>query len=317
MQNVQVLLQPTEIETHAAYAESRRVGRVEGKRLERLEDLDLGALVVARPVQQGREAADVVGAEDDVDPRRPLDDGGAVLLGHAPADGDLHVGVVRLGRAQLAEVAVELVVGVLAHGTGVEDDDVGRLGALVHGHAGEVDVARCLEQAGEALGVVDVHLAAVRAHVVGLQLSHGLPRVRAPCGATRPRQVSGRRGGRSSHVDAPQGGDVPDVGAAAATDDVETGQAGCELRVALHEIGEVTLVELRRVVELGVGLPRGVDAQAGDLRGPAVVGLERRGDVARVRAVDEETVRRCLLPQAPRRPPPAAFRRAAARRSRP
>ncbi len=31
MQNVHVLLQPTEIETHAAYAESRLVGSVEGK----------------------------------------------------------------------------------------------------------------------------------------------------------------------------------------------------------------------------------------------------------------------------------------------
>ena len=31
MQNVQVLLQPTEIDTHAAYADSRLVGSVEGK----------------------------------------------------------------------------------------------------------------------------------------------------------------------------------------------------------------------------------------------------------------------------------------------
>ena len=91
----------------------------------------------------------------------------AVLLRHAAADRDLHVGVARLGRAQLAEVAVELVVGVLAHRAGVEDDDVGDLGPLARGQAGEVDVAGRLEQAGEALGVVDVHLAAVRADVVG------------------------------------------------------------------------------------------------------------------------------------------------------
>ena len=31
MQNVQVLLQPTEIDTHAAYADSRLVGSVDGK----------------------------------------------------------------------------------------------------------------------------------------------------------------------------------------------------------------------------------------------------------------------------------------------
>ena len=39
-------------------------------------------------------------------------------------------GLRGLGRAQLAEVAVELVVGVLPHRAGVEDDDVGRLRAL-------------------------------------------------------------------------------------------------------------------------------------------------------------------------------------------
>ena len=33
MQNVQVLLQPTEIDTHAAYGDSRRVGSVDGKRV--------------------------------------------------------------------------------------------------------------------------------------------------------------------------------------------------------------------------------------------------------------------------------------------
>ena len=58
-----------------------RQGRGEG--LERLEDLDLGALVVPGPVEQRREAADVVGAEDDVDPGGALDDRLAVLLGHA------------------------------------------------------------------------------------------------------------------------------------------------------------------------------------------------------------------------------------------
>ena len=152
-----------------------RQGRREG--LERLEDLDLGALVVPGPVEQGREAADVVGAEDDVDPGGALDDGLAVLLRHAAADGDLQVGVRGLGRAQLAEVAVELVVGVLAHGAGVEDDDVGDVRALRGGDAREVDVAGGLEQPGEALGVVHVHLAPVGAHVVGLRFTHGGTRV--------------------------------------------------------------------------------------------------------------------------------------------
>ena len=66
-----------------------------------------------------------------------------------------------LDRRQVAQVAVELVVGVLADRAGVEDDDVRRL------VAGRPHVARGLEQAREPLGVVDVHLAAERAHLVG------------------------------------------------------------------------------------------------------------------------------------------------------
>ena len=77
-------------------------------------------------------------------------------------------GLRGLGRPQLAEVAVELVVGVLAHRAGVEDDDVGGVGPLGRGQAVDVDVAGRLEQAGEPLGVVHVHLAPVGAHVVGL-----------------------------------------------------------------------------------------------------------------------------------------------------
>jgi hypothetical protein len=65
-----------------------------------------------------------VGAEDDVDVGRALDDRRLVLLRQAPADGDLHAGRAVLDRLEVAEVAVELVVGVLAHGAGAEHDDV-------------------------------------------------------------------------------------------------------------------------------------------------------------------------------------------------
>ena len=58
--------------------------------------------------------------------------------------------------AQLAEPRVELLLGALAHAAGVDDDDVG-----VGGVVGRL-VAGLLEQAGHALGVVDVHLAAER-----------------------------------------------------------------------------------------------------------------------------------------------------------
>ena len=64
-------------------------------------------------------------AEHDVHPRRAAHDLAAVLLRQAAADGDLHAGVRVLDRAQVAEVAVEPVVGVLPDRAGVEDDDVG------------------------------------------------------------------------------------------------------------------------------------------------------------------------------------------------
>ena len=87
----------------------------------------------------------------------------AVLLRQAAADGDLHVGVGGLERRQVPEVAVELVVGVLAHRAGVEHDHVGlRAG-------GRGDVPRVLQQPGQALGVVDVHLAPVGADLVGVR----------------------------------------------------------------------------------------------------------------------------------------------------
>ena len=184
MQKVQVLLQPTEIDTQPANAESRRVGRVDGKVSSDSRISTSARLLCRARSSSAGQAADVVGAEDDVDPRGALDDGLAVLLGHAAADGDLQVGVGGLGRAQLAEVAVELVVGVLAHGAGVEDDDVGDVRTLRGGDAREVDVAGGLEQPGEALGVVDVHLAPVGAHVVGLRFTHGCTRVMP--GLTRP-----------------------------------------------------------------------------------------------------------------------------------
>ena len=56
---------------------------------------------------------------------RPPDDLAAVLLGQAAADGDLHARARLLDRMQVAEVAVEPVVGVLPDRAGVEHHDVG------------------------------------------------------------------------------------------------------------------------------------------------------------------------------------------------
>ncbi len=90
MQNVQVLLQPTEIDTQAAYADSRRVGSVEGNTSSDSRISTCASSLYPRALEQHRQRADVVGAEDDVDPRRLRGDRVAVLLRQAAADGDLH-----------------------------------------------------------------------------------------------------------------------------------------------------------------------------------------------------------------------------------
>ena len=100
-------------------------------------------------------------AEHDVDPRRPPQHRVAVLLRQAAADGDLHAWVTVLRGGEVAEVPVELVVGVLPHGACVEHHHVGV------GAAGGLDVPGRFQQSGETLGVVHVHLAAVRADLVG------------------------------------------------------------------------------------------------------------------------------------------------------
>ena len=135
-------------------------GEGRGEDLERFEDLELGLAVVAGALEERRQRAHVVGAEDDVDPGRLLEDDRLVFLGEAAADGDLHALVLALRAREVSEGAVELVVGVLAHGAGVDDDDVGVA-------VGRPDVPGGLEGAAQPLRVVHVHLAAEGAHLVG------------------------------------------------------------------------------------------------------------------------------------------------------
>ena len=76
---------------HPAGIDRVPFGRQRGREdVEGLEDFQLRLVVVAGPFQQGRQGADVVGAEDGVHPRRLLQDGVAVLLRQAAPDGDLH-----------------------------------------------------------------------------------------------------------------------------------------------------------------------------------------------------------------------------------
>src|SRR5690606_11537279 len=88
------------------------------------------------------------------------------------AHGDLHALVLVLAGLQMTERAVELACGIVADRTGVDDDDVG-VGAVIGTH-----ITRTLERAGEALGVVHVHLAPEGAHLVGAPAPLGIDRGR-------------------------------------------------------------------------------------------------------------------------------------------
>ena len=136
---------------------------------------------LAAAVQQLGGPVHVVGAEDQVDVGRPLADAVLVLLGQAAGDHDLHAGLAVLHRLEVAEGAVELVVGVLPDAAGVEDDDVGlvEVGGGLH--------AVGLEQPGDPLRVVLVHLAPEGAD----QVAPGLRRRRRS--RSWPVQSTGRR----------------------------------------------------------------------------------------------------------------------------
>ncbi len=111
--------------------------------------------------------ADIMGAEDGVDPRRPLHDLVPVFLGQAAANGDLQSRPLLFKRPELAEVAIKTVVGVLPYAAGVENHDIGVLDAMRRDHSFG------FEQAGQALRVVHVHLAAERAHQIATGRGRG------------------------------------------------------------------------------------------------------------------------------------------------
>ena len=139
-----------------------------------VEDLHDGALGL-RPAQETGRTGQVVGAEDDVDPAHLLLNALAVLLGQAPADGDLQT---RLGVDQLLQAPqrpVEPLVGVLPDAAGVEHDHVG----VLHGGGRRQAVGH--QQPGEPLGVVLVHLAPEGTDEIG----PGHPRKSTEQGAPR------------------------------------------------------------------------------------------------------------------------------------
>ncbi len=157
-----------------------------GEDVEGLENLQLCLAVVAGAFEEGRERPHVVGAEDDIDPGSLVEHGLLVHLRQASADGDLHAVLASLDGGEMTECSVELARCVVADRTGVDDDDVGLVARR------RPDVAGALERAGETFGVVHVHLAAERPHLV---------RAHAPVGGARGvgRRDDGRRGRGSVH----------------------------------------------------------------------------------------------------------------------
>ena len=82
-----------------------------------------------------------------------------LLLGHAAADADHQTRVLLLELFQRADIAENALFGVLTHGAGVEQDEVGVFDIVAQA------VADILQNALDLLAVVDVLLAAVAAHI--------------------------------------------------------------------------------------------------------------------------------------------------------
>jgi len=86
----------------------------------------------------------------------------AYLLRHAPAYGYYHVAPRSFKLFKHADVAVSMVFGVFPYATGIKNNDVGILHAVARG------IAEFRKHARDALGIVNVHLAAVCYYVVML-----------------------------------------------------------------------------------------------------------------------------------------------------
>ena len=139
----------------------------------------------------------VVGAEDHVDVGGPLPDPLPVHLGQAPAHRDLHVGPALPERLEVAQVAVELVVGVLPDAAGVEHHHVGRLevggGHQAVGHQGP----------GQPLRVVLVHLAPEGPDVEGAGRGAGSTATAGSVPSAASTEAR-RRGGHGSRIRPPR-----------------------------------------------------------------------------------------------------------------
>ena len=171
MQKAQLLSQPIWIVTHALYDVSRTAGSADGNSAWSSMTAASKISVIA-PCLDPRSSSAArwtlcVPITTSTWAARSADEA-TVLLGEAAGDDDLASVALRLPGLEVAEVAVQLVVGVLADAARVEHDDisVGELTGRDH--------AIGLEQPSDALGVVLVHLAPERAHDIAPS-THGSP----------------------------------------------------------------------------------------------------------------------------------------------
>ena len=121
-------------------------------------DVDLRAAGALAGLEHLRQAVQRLRAEDHVDIGRALDDGCAFLAGHAAADADQHALLLQVLDA--AEIAEDLLLRLLAHRAGVEEDQVGLFRVV-----GRRVALGGLHDVGHLVRVVFVHLAAEGADV--------------------------------------------------------------------------------------------------------------------------------------------------------
>ena len=106
------------------------------------------------PEQVGKRAV-AVGAHDQVEHARLVEQSRAEVLGHAAGDADDQVRVAALEPGEVPEPPQHALLGVLADRAGVEDHRVGVLGTIGEAHA------RAQQHARHQFAVGHVHLAAV------------------------------------------------------------------------------------------------------------------------------------------------------------
>jgi hypothetical protein len=95
----------------------------------------------------------VLGAEYEVEGGEPLEEASPLLLGHTSADPEDQPGVGGLEPPEGPELAVELLLRLVPHRAGVQNDEV------CLPHLGGRSEALMVEKIPDLLGVVLVHLA--------------------------------------------------------------------------------------------------------------------------------------------------------------